>query len=330
MTLKEVQNNFLQKFNDFFSREVDEIFKHHKLAREMIHYHYNTGGKRLRPLVSIYVAKQLNESLSMDFIFPFAAAVEMIHNATLIHDDIQDGDEVRRSQPTLWKKYSIAQGINVGDLLFLAASRAIERGNYKTEMKNKLLEFLHTYSLQVVEGQVGEFELKGNLARNYPTVAEYIHVAEGKTAALFQLAAIGGALIAGANEDELNSIDYATHALGIAFQIQDDLIDLWGNKGRGEVGCDIAEGKISFPLALTFEQLNLATKDKEQLRAIILKSREQTSANDVRQAIKIFELVGAKEKSLEFFRKLESDCFSEHKEIFFELMEEIAVKVREL
>ncbi|RYZ93963.1 MAG: hypothetical protein EOP11_27065, partial [Proteobacteria bacterium] len=134
--------------------------------RDMLEYHFKSGGKRIRPLLvfgaALSYARKMgcDETSILDIAQPYALAVELLHNATLIHDDIQDGDRTRRGAETLWVKYSTAQAINCGDAWFFVPNLLIQEAPYGPELKLSLLELLQRKTLAVIEGQAQEFELK--------------------------------------------------------------------------------------------------------------------------------------------------------------------------
>lgn len=276
--------------------------------REMIRYHYDTGGKRIRPLcVALAAEKEWSmhdidsssksapaNSERMAKVMPFAVAVEMIHNATLIHDDLQDGDEFRRSQPTLWKRFSPEQAINCGDLLFFTALRRVQNGGYSAETSLALQALLAEKTEHVIEGQGEEFRIKQALQsdRVLPSLADYERMVLGKTGALFSMPLLGGAIIAGASQESLNQLAKGAAALGFAFQIQDDYIDIWGEKGRDQRATDIAEGKLSFPVITALEQFrtqSISTEDQGRFVEIIAKDRDATTSADIEWAVSFME-----------------------------------------
>jgi geranylgeranyl diphosphate synthase type I len=278
--------------------------------RDMLEYHFNSGGKRIRPLLVFgsalaYARKAgCDEASLLTLCEPYALAVELLHNATLIHDDIQDGDRSRRGSETLWVKYSTAQAINCGDAWFFVPALLIQEGSYTNDMKLSLLELLQRKTLAVIEGQAQEFELKERFSRGEDvTIKQYLAMVEGKTSALFSMPLLGGARIAGAGALEQKTLEQAALHLGHAFQIQDDLLDLWGDKGRGEVGSDIAEGKLSYPLVLLLNRLGKETVERKKIEKIVAAPREQTSADDVAYVIGMMEKEGVKELAKDDFHR---------------------------
>jgi geranylgeranyl pyrophosphate synthase len=143
-------------------------------------------------------------------------------------------------------------------------------------------------TVRVIDGQAREFRLKDDPS---PTVATYFAVAEGKTAGLFELPVVGTAKLAAAPADLIGALGEAARDLGVLFQVQDDLLDLYGDKGRDRRGSDVAEGKISILAARASE--NAPAEDVRRLRAILAKPREATTAEDVEEAEGIFRRSGA-------------------------------------
>lgn len=270
--------------------------------KEMLAYHFQSGGKRIRPLLT-YAAgisygnkKGLKENL--DRFTPYALAVELTHNATLIHDDLQDGDRTRRGVETLWVKYSLAQAINCGDAWFFIPQLLIQDSDYAPELKLDLLAVLQRKTLAVIQGQADEFALKEKFFRDEDvSVKQYLSMVEGKTSALFSMPLLGGAKIAGASALEQRALEDSALHLGRAFQIQDDLLDLWGEKGRDQVGSDIAEGKLSYPMVLAFAQLKRGSAERKKLEQILKSSRENTKPEDIRWSIELMEKLGIKDQA---------------------------------
>jgi geranylgeranyl pyrophosphate synthase len=275
----------------------------------MLDYHFASGGKRLRPLLTFGAAlayargKGKEEAPLFEACLPYALAVEITHNATLIHDDIQDGDRVRRGEETLWVKYSLAQAINCGDAWFFVPQLLVQEADYAPELKLSLLELLQRKTLAVIEGQSQEFALKERFAAgDEVSVSQYLQMVEGKTSALFSMPLLGGARIAGAGALEQTALEQSALHLGHAFQIQDDLLDLWGDKGRGERGSDLKEGKLSYPLVLLLQRLGRSAQRKK-VEAIVNAPRENTSREDVDFVIGLMEKEGVKEEARKHFTR---------------------------
>ena len=249
--------------------------------------HLETGGKRLRARLALAAAKALNVS-PLDVV-SWAASCELLHNATLVHDDLQDGDTVRRGKPTIWVSHGMAQAINVGDLLWAGPYLAVDSLPEKISeaVKYHLMHTLAHYSACVVRGQANELHL---LQNGIADQSFYCQAIRGKTSALFELPVVGAALLAGYSRGEAQAIAAPFTNLGVLFQMQDDVLDLFGDKGRDEVGSDLKEGKIS---ALVAEHLLLHPEDYANLFALLRTPRDETSDADVAAWIVRFREDGA-------------------------------------
>ncbi len=222
------------------------------------------GGKLLRPSLLLYAARLADDVSDSDSptpddaverALPAAVAVELIHNFSLIHDDIEDNDETRHHQPTLWKLWGQAQAINTGDALFALARAQMwglaERGVAPAQVI-RLGRLLDRACLDICEGQHLDMSFEG---RREVTVAMYLMMIDRKTAALMRCSAELGARI-GAPDDEALGDRMATfgRALGLAFQLRDDLLGVWSatDLGKSEAG-DVRRKKMSLPIIHAIE-----------------------------------------------------------------------------
>lgn len=243
--------------------------------------HFEVKGKMIRPMFIAELAHSLKLDLSM--VLDWAVSCELLHNATLVHDDLQDGDEVRRGAPSLWKQFGAEQAINIGDYLLIIAPRPIILGT--NENKEQLLDLFTRMSSGVVAGQVNEFELNKMFSCEN-LMASYLKCIGGKTSTLFSCLALGVALIAKESMANAMSIESIFFQLGHIFQIQDDILDLYGNKQRGELGCDIKEGKISYLIVTHLEE---NPRDFEFVSNILKTKRSLTTDKDVQAIIDLFK-----------------------------------------
>lgn len=180
----------------------------------------------------------------------------------------------------------------------------IQEAPYSSQTKLALLELVQSRILAVIDGQSQEFALKERFARGEEiSVPQYLAMVEGKTSALFSVPLVGGAMVAGASPLERKALEQSAMFLGRAFQIQDDLLDLWGNKGREQAGSDIAEGKLSYPLVLLLAKLPRGSQDRVRAEAIIRAPRESTSADDVAWVISLMEGTGVKDQAKQDFQR---------------------------
>lgn len=257
----------------------------------MIAYQMNSGGKRLRAVLPLMMAEALGRS-PVELV-PFGAACELIHNATLVHDDLQDGDRTRRGEPAVWVKYGAAQAINLGDGLLYLAPRCLEYLEIEDSLRWSVTMEVLQQVLQVIDGQEREFALDFETA----TVNDYERMVEGKTSGLFAVPLVGAARIGGADEAMVTGLAEACGHLGGLFQIQDDVLDLYGEKGRETPGGDLREGKIS-ALVLAFREI-ADGDDRARLGRLVNSDREAVEESEVQWAIEAFRSQGALQSVLE-------------------------------
>ncbi|SEN33818.1 octaprenyl-diphosphate synthase [Loktanella fryxellensis] len=199
----------------------------------------NAGGKRLRPMLTLAAARLCG--YDGPYHIHLAATVEFIHTATLLHDDVVDESDKRRGRPTANLLWDNTSSVLVGDYLFARSFQLmVETGNLR------VLDILANAAATIAEGEV----LQMTAARNTRTTEDtYLKVVRGKTAALFSAATQVGGVIAAAPEDQVAALFAYGDALGIAFQIVDDLLDWQGDAGIGKnTGDDFREGKMTLPV----------------------------------------------------------------------------------
>jgi geranylgeranyl diphosphate synthase type I len=229
---------------------------------EMLTYHMGwTGegagpeatGKRIRPVLLLLCTSACGADWQSAL--PAAAAIELVHNFSLVHDDIQDNSPKRRGRDTAWVKWGAPMAINVGDALFVMSSQAVIdlKGTYPAEVVVRAAEILHNTCLDLTRGQFLDmsFEERTDLG-----VEDYWHMISGKTAALLAACTHIGALLGGADEEQQEVYRSFGHYLGLAFQVQDDILGIWGNeKVTGKsVASDLVEGKNSMPVLAGLEK----------------------------------------------------------------------------
>ncbi|MBN1859789.1 polyprenyl synthetase family protein [Candidatus Bipolaricaulota bacterium] len=216
----------------------------------------NRLGKLLRPSLVLFTCEQLQGPL--DRAIRAAVALELVHNFSLIHDDIQDKDPTRRGCPTVWSRIGVEQAINAGDLLHTIALREIIAcGEEATEALNRA-------TMSMIEGQAMDLSFEDRHA----DADEYLTMIDRKTGALLCCAFELGAVCAGASAEVCGALVEFGHFLGRAFQIRDDILGIWGDptitgKPRGS---DIRRRKKSFPIAHAFE--HAAAEDRKVLSRV--------------------------------------------------------------
>lgn len=254
-----------------------------------------SGGKRLRARLALAATEALGVNADAT---PWAAAVETLHNATLVHDDVQDGDTHRRGRPTTWVNHGTAQAINAGDLLlFLPTSRHIAAVAADERVKWRLALALAAAAEEVVRGQALDLSLRGQAERDasLDVAQAFLTCCAQKTGALFALPVEGAALLRGDAPAAARALAAPFGLVGVLFQLQDDVLDLFGDKGRDKPGGDVKEGKVS---VLVAEHLRLHPEDRAALLTVLKKPRELTTDDDVRDVTARFARGGALDAAL--------------------------------
>ncbi len=263
----------------------------------MLHYHMGwldsdlrptnvNSGKQIRPLVCLLCCMAAGGDWHK--VVPAAAALELLHNFSLIHDDIQDASPTRRGRLTLWKIWGIEQAINVGDAMFaishLAMARLTEHGIRADIVVQALRRFDET-CLHLTRGQHADIDFE---KRNEVNVDDYVVMITGKTAVLLSLCAELGALIAGCDEDTITH--YATFGLnlGLAFQIKDDILGIWGDEkitGKS-TATDVTTKKKTLPVLYglskseTLRQYYAESENGNEFVSKVTQTLEQIGAYD--------------------------------------------------
>ena len=249
---------------------IDELNDRAPLLQHMAHFHLgwtdSSGeptdaatrsqiqGKRIRPMLAMLSCTAVGGDAATAA--PLAAAIELLHNFTLIHDDIQDRSPNRRHRATVWRVWGDAQAINAGDAMFAAAQIALLRtdpGRVPPGLMVALLREFNRATIRIVQGQVLDLEFEG---RSDVTPEQYLSMIRGKTAAIVRFAAWAGGRIGGASEAVADRLGDFGDALGVGFQVRDDLLGIWGS--REETGKDKADDirrrKQSLPILLLRNQ----------------------------------------------------------------------------
>ena len=266
-------------------------------------HHMQTGGKRVRPALCLLSCEALGGDSSKAL--NFAAAIEVLHNMLLVHDDIEDGDTVRRDAPTVWTRFGLANGVNLGDYMLGRAYHLILASPVDAETKVALLrQFTEAYE-HTCRGQA--IDINSRASEKF-TVADYLDMVVLKTGRYLALGMVGGAIVAGVSPTALSLIQQLGTSMGPVFQIRDDLIDLTGGKGRGGVGGnDIREGK---PSMLYAHALSTASADRRRrLVDIFRKPREQTTDDEVNEAAQIFAECGSPQFARQTADRLVQESF---------------------
>jgi geranylgeranyl diphosphate synthase, type I len=251
-----------------------------------------TGGKRLRPFMVIKGCEMLGGTLKRGL--PAAAAVELVHNFTLVHDDIMDNDEMRHGTSTVHRYYGMTLAILAGDILFSKSFELLTFNCRKVGISDKAItDMMGRLSLactEICEGQAIDVGVASSSA--FPSGPEYIDMIGKKTAALFEVSCALGALSAPSHTGrDVENLSSFGKNIGIAFQLVDDLIGVSGDpKLTGKAaGNDIREGKKTYPILLALKSAKGEEKDK------ILKvfgARDKASSSDIKEAVRVISDIG--------------------------------------
>lgn len=260
MTLTDLQKQLLPEIESHLKNFLQSLdFGQSQALKEMIRYHMGwedeqgSQGKRIRPLLTLLSAGACNGSIRD--VMPGAVAIEYLHNFTLIHDDIEDKSPIRHGRPTLWKKWGLAQAVNAGDALFSIAQLAMLDLQKTCDQAVTLLaikEFNQT-CLHLTRGQYLDIDFESSQNISIDT---YLDMIEGKTAALIAFSTNLGGLVAHQDEIHLNLLGEFGSSLGMAFQIQDDYLGVWGDpqKTGKSAATDLLTGKKSLPILFGLQQ----------------------------------------------------------------------------
>ncbi len=261
----------MYKMMSYFFGYTDENFR--KIA--------GYGGKHFRSGICLLLSEFYGVSSKA---LEAATALEIFHNFTLIHDDIEDCDPIRRGRPTVWKIWGINHGINSGDAqLILANHELLKSQKYFKKGSQEFIEFVNGKFLEVAEGQFLDFTLSdSSIKDSYVSEAQYLKMITKKSGVLVATAAKMAGMIAGKSTKECEALwDYGLN-LGLAYQLNDDLVSIWGNiEDTGKVEeKDIEERKKTLPIIYAFSELTGSTK---KLFADIYDQKDNLTHDEISQ-----------------------------------------------
>ena len=284
-----------EKIKNKLTSEVD-------LVQKISDYHIKTGGKRLRALLTLGSSK-LCRYLKGGRDINLAACVELIHGATLLHDDVIDNGDIRRGKKTTNVIWGNQSSILAGDyLLSRCFEMMVEDGNLE------ILKLLSSTSAKIAQGEILQLQHKGEVDMLEET---YLKIISSKTAVLFSAATKVGAILAERNNKEKEALEFYGKNLGLTFQIADDTLDYNSNINLfgKNTGNDFYEGKITLPIILLFQQAN--DSEKKQLENIFNKNiRSENDFSDVLKLISKYKIISKCYKKAEHFINLASNSLS--------------------
>lgn len=295
-----VSLNIFDKYLPIIDQYLQELPFHEEPSSlyDPCRYILQNGGKRIRPLLTLLGAGICGNKEAVDKAIPAAVSVELIHNFTLIHDDIMDDADSRRGKPSIHKKWNLSTAILAGDLLHTEAFIQLTKlGHHSTVSKHQyaalhqtLLESIKT----VCEGQAMDMEFENS---DQVHTDHYLKMIDGKTSALLSGSLAMGGIIGSGSDTQIDHLKQVGTKMGMAFQVQDDLLDVTADPEKfGKTrGGDIREGKKTYLLLLALEQ----TSEKQKKELIRLTKQYYLSDSDVEKVIEIYQQSGVIKKTEE-------------------------------
>lgn len=302
ISIKYYQNLFLPGFNVFLRNEMDNYLLHSPDGLiEMLYYHLGwdqdtkkalPAGKRLRPFLVLLASE--GAGIKWEKALPAAAAVELVHNFSLIHDDIEDKSDTRRGRQTIWRKWGIEQAVNAGDaMLGIALSMVFGLGrNFPPEISVSCSKLLHDTVFKLTCGQY--YDLLFEDLVDIDQVA-YTEMIAGKTAALFACSTQMGAILGSLHLEQEKKYRKFGHLLGLAFQIYDDWLGIWGDERKtGKPSAiDLIQKKKTYPVILGLTSLtsfrNIWTENKKFTQTQVNSLIEILESEGVKEVVKMEE-----------------------------------------
>ena len=309
----QINNSYFQLRNSVEDKLVlveekikSKLVSNVELVQKMTDYHLDTGGKRLRALLTLGSAKMCGYIKGSRDI-NLAACVELIHAATLMHDDVIDNGSIRRGKKTLNKVWDNHSSVLVGDyLLSRCFEMMVEDGNIE------VLRLLSSTSSKIAQGEILQVQHKNEVDMLEET---YLKIISAKTAELFAAATKVGAILSEMKNKEKEALEFYGRNLGLTFQIADDTLDynselkLFGKK----IGQDFYEGKITLPIILLFQKA--VSKERETLKEIFLKNeRNENDFKSILSLIKKYEIIKACYQKAQHYINLASNSLSVFKD----------------
>ena len=310
---KQINNSYFQLKNSVENKLmlVEEKIKSKldsnvELVKKMTDYHLNTGGKRLRALLTLGSSKLCGYTKGTRDI-NLAACVELIHAATLMHDDVIDNGSIRRGKKTPNKIWGNHSSVLAGDyLLSRCFEMMVEDGNIE------VLKLLSSTSSIIAQGEILQLQHKGEVDMLEET---YLKIISSKTAELFAAATKVGAILSEMKTKEKEALEFYGRNLGLTFQIADDTLDynselkLFGKN----IGQDFYEGKITLPIILLFQKAN--KDEKETLKKTFAKEeRDQNDLNYTLSLIKKYDIINSCYQKAKHYINLSSNSLSVFKD----------------
>lgn len=292
----------LKKRADFFNQELEKFLQggHPETLYDAARHLPLAGGKRLRPCISMISCEAVDGDVTK--VIPLSIACELIHNFTLVHDDIMDQSKIRRGMPAVHVRYNEPTAIIAGDLLFTKAFESMHKTSSECSVFKNVEYGLIDCIREICEGQQLDMEFE---QRNTVKEEEYLEMILKKTAVFFQYAAEAGALLGGADREKSQGLNDYGKNLGLAFQIHDDYLDMSSDVetlGK-DIGNDIRNGKKTL---IAVHCLNNAKGEDKKILEQIFGNRDATD-EEIKKVYNIFKEIGsveyAKNKAIDYCEK---------------------------
>ena len=248
-------------------------------------YSMSGGGKRLRPVLLLITVDAFGGNV--DKAMPAALAVEVFHNFTLLHDDIMDNADMRRGKPSVFAKWGENVAILSGDAMLITAYKMLAA--LEAERLPRVMHIFNDMALEVCEGQQYDMDFE---SMERVSVEDYILMIERKTSALLSGSAMIGATLAGASDDDIKKLYRFATELGLAFQLQDDMLDSFGDEALGKkIGGDILEGKQTY---LMVQAMSRASDEEREVLRTTHKNEALTDAEKIATVKALYEKLDVK------------------------------------
>lgn len=315
MTAEEI----LQEYAGIIDQEIERVFQGRNQGKlyDMMKYHLGWLDENLKP-VERHRGKRFRPTLCLlayhslagvyDKALPAAAAIELIHNFSLIHDDIEDKDETRRGKPTLWKLFGIEHAINAGDGMHVLANLAalrLEDVNVSPDKVVKVMRILNNTVMELCEGQYLDMSFEKKMEVK---LEQYLEMIYKKTAALIEASLWIGSLLATENRDKIEHFKNFGRNIGLAFQIVDDIIGIWSEKTGKPRASDIRNKKKTLPVIYAMER---APEEKKKRLLEIYSKNGRLSNHEVAEVLEILEETGARDYAMKLAREYENKALYE-------------------
>ena len=268
-----------------------------ELATEVSNYLVGSGGKRIRPAICILVAKALG--YSGNDLIKLATSIELLHTATLIHDDVVDESQIRRGKESIHAKWDTAHGVLVGDFVYSKAFQLMAGFD-----DPKIIRTLADSTNRISEGEVLQLTLKN---QSILSEEDYFEVIDRKTAELFKVSAITAGILCSCDDEALESLARFSSSLGIAFQIQDDILDYYGDENLigKRLGKDFEEGKFTLPIIVALKEIN--EENQKKLLSLFQKGQQ----NDFPEILSFLDKGNVLDNTQKIFNIYADECMRE-------------------